>query len=91
MRLIVKLQKTKRHRNYFFLGMYLRECTECFGMEDPYLTTSRQYQYNQFMDRFIVNQKLVLYHGINKYFTFTDQLVRLQIMWWQQIFVKQKE
>eukprot|EP01083_Nonionella_stella_P315027 1136793_1 len=28
------IELKNRHRNYFFLGKYLRECTECFGMPD---------------------------------------------------------
>eukprot|EP01084_Bolivina_argentea_P213257 362243_1 len=43
-----------RHRNYYYLGRYLRECVECFGMKWKNLS----------------DKNITVYHGVNKIFTF---------------------
>eukprot|EP01084_Bolivina_argentea_P310282 536882_1 len=50
------VQLKKRHGNYYFLGRYLREMAECFGMK-----------YGD-----VKSKELSLYHGVNKRFTFTS-------------------
>ena len=50
-----------RHRQFYHLGKYLRECVECFGMEWGYP-----------MDR-----APLLYHGLDKLFAFSSLKVRV--------------
>eukprot|EP01084_Bolivina_argentea_P194381 333510_1 len=47
----------ERHRNFYFLGRFLRECVECFGTE---WTSSNQ------------DGNINLYHGIYQNFTFSS-------------------
>eukprot|EP01084_Bolivina_argentea_P281637 481902_1 len=53
------LQEMKnRHRNYYFLGRLLRECVECFGLQNP--NPNRE---NEWF-------KLNLFRGVNQHFMF---------------------
>ena len=49
----------RRHGNYYWLGRYLKECVECFGMEKPQKTLTLT------EDRY-----WKVYHGINVQKTF---------------------
>ena len=52
-------QLIRRHRNYYWIGRYLRECVDCFKDRQYICKTAHHILY-----RFIV------YHGINKQFAF---------------------
>eukprot|EP01083_Nonionella_stella_P119977 359050_1 len=49
----------KRHRHFYYLGRLLRECCECFGMANRWLTNDG-YR----------NEIMKVYHGINNHFVF---------------------
>eukprot|EP01084_Bolivina_argentea_P085803 155086_1 len=54
----------ERHRNYYWLGRYLRECVECFGMT----TNSNTYLHS-----------ITVYHGVNDKFTFSSMHAYIKV------------
>eukprot|EP01084_Bolivina_argentea_P123752 219292_1 len=51
------IELRERHRNYYWLGRYLRECVECFGMDRKALGLKH-------------SDSMTVYHGANKQFLF---------------------
>eukprot|EP01084_Bolivina_argentea_P103872 186034_1 len=49
-------QMKDRHKNFYFLGRFLRECVECFGMKWDKKT----------------GESLTLHHGVSEQFTFSS-------------------
>eukprot|EP01083_Nonionella_stella_P295911 1005486_1 len=54
----------RRHSNFYWLGRRLRECVECFGMEQQYLTRE--------------NKTIDVWHGLKKPFLFPSMFAHIQ-------------